>query len=126
MNDGASVGVAARGGSAHMLHPLRRSGNAENRTVHHQLISSLEHTIHGAQRLPGGEHLLRMAGALEVSVYYLVTGEEAVRPPDGVWCRRCLERSARDSGTSSSGTSHHGTARPQRGAARLTSRRDVM
>ena len=28
-------------------------------------ISSLEHTIHEAQRLPGGEHLLRMAAALD-------------------------------------------------------------
>jgi hypothetical protein len=45
-------------------------------------ISSLEHTIHEARRLPGGEHLLRMAQALEVSVHFLVTGEDIVRPAD--------------------------------------------
>jgi hypothetical protein len=46
-------------------------------------ISSLEHCIHEATRLPGGDHLLRMAHALEVTVHFLVTGEDPARPADG-------------------------------------------
>lgn len=38
-------------------------------------ISTLENTIHAARRLPGGDHLLRMAEALGVPVHFLVTGE---------------------------------------------------
>ena len=43
-------------------------------------VSTMEHYIHLAKRLPGGEHLLRLAEALDVSVQYLVSGEHAVRP----------------------------------------------
>ncbi len=46
-------------------------------------ISTMEHYVHHAKRLPGGEHLLRMAEALGVSVHFLVSGEETVRPADG-------------------------------------------
>lgn len=38
-------------------------------------ISTLQHTTHEARRLPGGDHLLRMAAALDVSVHYLASGE---------------------------------------------------
>ncbi len=44
--------------------------------------SSMQHIIHDAKRLPGGEMLLRLAEALGVSVHSLVTGEETVRPAD--------------------------------------------
>jgi hypothetical protein len=43
-------------------------------------ISTMEHDVHLAKRLPGGEHLLRMADALGLSVHYLLTGGETVRP----------------------------------------------
>ncbi len=45
-------------------------------------ISTMEHYVHLAKRLPGGEHLFRMAEALGVSVHFLVSGEETVRPAD--------------------------------------------
>lgn len=45
-------------------------------------VSSMEHIIHTARRLPGGEQLLRMAAALRVSLDYLATGVEAIRPAD--------------------------------------------
>ncbi len=45
-------------------------------------VSSMEHIMLTAKRLPGGDHLLRMAAALGVSVHYLATGEEVGRPAD--------------------------------------------
>jgi hypothetical protein len=47
-------------------------------------VSTMEHYIHLAKRLPGGENLLRLAEALDVSVEYLMAGEHAVRPADGL------------------------------------------
>ncbi len=46
-------------------------------------ISTLEHTLLEAKRLPGGEHLFRLARALEVTVDALITGEDTVRSADG-------------------------------------------
>ncbi len=46
-------------------------------------VSSVQHHIHHARRLPGGDHLLRMAEALGVSVHFLVTGDETIRPAGG-------------------------------------------
>lgn len=45
-------------------------------------VSSMEHTIHSAKHVPGGEQLIRLAQALGVSVDYLATGEATVRPAD--------------------------------------------
>jgi hypothetical protein len=42
-------------------------------------VSSMEHYLHAAVRLPGGEHLGRMAEALGVSSDFLLTGAAAVR-----------------------------------------------
>ena len=39
-------------------------------------VSSLQHTIHHARRLPGGDLLLRLADALEVTVDYLLSGRQ--------------------------------------------------
>jgi hypothetical protein len=46
-------------------------------------VSTLGHTVLEAKRLPGGDHLLRLAEALDVTAHFLVTGEDAVRPADG-------------------------------------------
>ncbi len=43
-------------------------------------VSSMEHIMLTAKRLPGGDQLLRLAAALGVTVQDLVTGEEAGRP----------------------------------------------
>lgn len=43
-------------------------------------VSSLEHLLHHAKGLPGGRLLARLAGALDVSVDYLATGQ-APAPP---------------------------------------------
>lgn len=43
-------------------------------------VSTLEHILLEAKRLTGGEHLLRLTRALEVTTHFLITGEEAVRP----------------------------------------------
>ena len=43
-------------------------------------VSSMEHIMLTATRLPGGDHLLRLATALGVSVQELVTEEAAGRP----------------------------------------------
>jgi len=40
-------------------------------------VSTMEHYVHRAKRLPGGDHLLRLAEALGVSVEYL--GSRGVR-----------------------------------------------
>jgi hypothetical protein len=44
--------------------------------------TTMEHYIHNAKHLPGGEHLLKLATALGVTVYYRATGEA---PPAGEW-----------------------------------------
>ncbi len=44
--------------------------------------STMQNLIHSAKHLPGGEQLIRIAQALGVSVNYLATGEETVRPAD--------------------------------------------
>jgi hypothetical protein len=41
-------------------------------------ISSMQHYVHSAKRLPGGEHLLRIAEACGVSVHFLVSGADVV------------------------------------------------
>ena len=46
-------------------------------------ITTMQHYIHTAKHLPGGEHLLRLAAALGVTVEQLVSGPEGVRPADG-------------------------------------------
>jgi hypothetical protein len=43
-------------------------------------VSTMEHTLLKAKRLPGGDHLLRMARALDVTAHFLVAGEETDRP----------------------------------------------
>ena len=43
----------------------------------------MQHYIHTAKHLPGGEHLLRLAAALGVTVEQLASGPEGVRPADG-------------------------------------------
>ena len=43
-------------------------------------ISSMQHYVHTAKHLPGGEHLMRMAAAFGVTVQYLITGREGVWP----------------------------------------------
>jgi hypothetical protein len=43
-------------------------------------VSTLQHTIHEARRLPGWGHLLRMATALDLTVHYLVSGAETPGP----------------------------------------------
>jgi transcriptional regulator with XRE-family HTH domain len=43
-------------------------------------VSTMQHYVHNAKHLPGGEHLLRMAAALGITVQYLMTGQDAVRP----------------------------------------------
>lgn len=48
----------------------------------HLPVSTLQHIVHHAKRLPGGEHLLRLADALGVSVHYLMAGDAAGRVPD--------------------------------------------
>lgn len=45
-------------------------------------VSSLQHILHDAKYLPGGEPLLKLAGALGVSVQFLATGHEGVYPAD--------------------------------------------
>lgn len=45
-------------------------------------ISSMQHYVHLAKRLPGGEHLLRLAEACGVSVQYLASGEEVLPAGD--------------------------------------------
>ncbi len=39
-------------------------------------ISSLQYCLHHATRFPGGDHLLRLATALGVSVDFLLSGQE--------------------------------------------------
>jgi transcriptional regulator with XRE-family HTH domain len=43
-------------------------------------VSTMQHYVHAAKHLPGGEHLMRMAAALGVAVEGLVGGPEAGRP----------------------------------------------
>jgi hypothetical protein len=43
-------------------------------------ISTVQHYIHNAKHLPGGEHLMRMATALGITVQQLITGQDAGRP----------------------------------------------
>ncbi len=43
-------------------------------------VSSLQHVVHHAKHLPGGELLGLLAVELGVSVHFLVTGEETERP----------------------------------------------
>ena len=45
-------------------------------------VSTMQHVIYTAKHLPGGEHLLKLAGALGVTAQYLSIGDEAVRPVD--------------------------------------------
>lgn len=45
-------------------------------------VSSLQHIIHDAKHLPGGEPLQKLAGALGVTAQYLSIGDEAVHPAD--------------------------------------------
>lgn len=45
-------------------------------------VTTMEHYMRAAVRLPGGEHLMRLATALGVSVDFLLSGEAAVRPAD--------------------------------------------
>jgi transcriptional regulator with XRE-family HTH domain len=42
-------------------------------------ISTAQHYIHNAKHLPGGEHLMRIAAALGVTVQELIAGQEAGR-----------------------------------------------
>jgi len=44
-------------------------------------ISSMQHIMHDATHLPGGEPLQKLAGALGVTVQYLSTGHEGSIPP---------------------------------------------
>ena len=39
-------------------------------------VSSMQHCVHTAKHLPGGEHLMRMAVALGVTVHELITGDK--------------------------------------------------
>ena len=41
----------------------------------------MQHYVHTAKHLPGGEHLMRLAAALGVTVEQLVSGPAGVRPP---------------------------------------------
>ena len=43
-------------------------------------VSTMQHYIHTAKHLPGGEHLLRLAAALGVTVEQLASGPAGVRP----------------------------------------------
>jgi hypothetical protein len=43
----------------------------------------MQHIVHHARHLPGGEHLLRLAQALDVTVHSLIAGEDTARPADG-------------------------------------------
>lgn len=45
-------------------------------------ISSMQHIMHDATHLPGGEPLQKLAGALGVTVQYLSTGHEGVYPAE--------------------------------------------
>jgi len=45
-------------------------------------VSTMEHYLHRAKHLPGGEPLDRMAEALGVSTDYLIDGSEVVRPAE--------------------------------------------
>ena len=45
-------------------------------------ISSMQHYMHTAKHLPGGEHLLRLAEALDTTADFLLTGIHSVRPQD--------------------------------------------
>ncbi len=45
-------------------------------------VSSLQHVVHHSRHLPGGEHLGQLAEALGVSVDYLTTGRDAIRPAE--------------------------------------------
>jgi hypothetical protein len=109
MHDGAAAAVAARGVSAHVLHhtgglAMRRSERSITsfrrrlkRLIAEKFdgrytrlarragvpVSTLEHTLLEAKRLPGGDHLLRLARALDVTAHFLVTGEDAARPAGG-------------------------------------------
>ncbi len=51
-------------------------------------VSTLEHYLHQAKKLPGGAHLLRLAAALGVSAEYLGTGREVARSPEAHRTRR--------------------------------------
>ncbi len=45
-------------------------------------VSTMEHYIHKAKHLPGGEHVVRLARALGVTTDYLLAGEASIRPSD--------------------------------------------
>src|SRR5450759_2156380 len=45
-------------------------------------VSSMQHILHDAKHLPGGEPLQKLARALGVTAQYLTTGDEAVRHAD--------------------------------------------
>lgn len=45
-------------------------------------VSTMEHYIHKAKHLPGGEHVVRLARALGVTTDYLLAGEDSIRPSD--------------------------------------------
>ena len=45
-------------------------------------ISTMQHYVHSAKRLPGGEHLVRLAAALGMTVQALLSDPEGVRPAD--------------------------------------------
>lgn len=45
-------------------------------------VSTMQHYVHHAKRLPGGEHAVRLARALGVTTDYLLAGEESIRPSD--------------------------------------------
>jgi hypothetical protein len=45
-------------------------------------VSSMQHYMHTARHLPGGEHLVRIAHALDTTVDFLLSGIHSVRPQD--------------------------------------------
>jgi hypothetical protein len=45
-------------------------------------ISSMQHYMHTAKHMPGGEHVQRLAEACGVTADYLLSGGETVRPSD--------------------------------------------
>jgi len=59
-------------------------------------VSTVEHYLHVAVRLPGGEQLVRMADALGVSLDFLVTGSEPTQPAELLSASAPLPRSQRD------------------------------
>jgi hypothetical protein len=45
-------------------------------------ISTMQHYVHSAKHLPGGEHLVRLAAALGMTVQALLSDPEGVRPAE--------------------------------------------